>query len=474
MASRKKPKSSSSSAVAAAAPGLVDVLLARLSRSDLEGVLSRAISSGECPSVEDVKALLPEARKELVVRQATVVMGEVRTGTGFFDVVDTDLLVHILLQLTLKDRLTCAIATCKAWRGLRDAPPLWSNLMLDVSAKAGPSAWSSERLSADSITVTAAGLQKLLAWLPKKENVTTLMLHTGYGTTQGQLLSPDVAKSTLKALPGLTKLQLGGCKITDAVLNVAAKQPFATNLIDFKLDDVATAHEDAALALIGKSARMTRLTLPPKAVNRDTTVTRLSAAWRHARGGDAVPLLKELRFEGFGRPQISMGALRELGNAFPELELFETAAITNIVHYIPPGPKAATLPRLRVLRFHHLVAYYDGHAPSNTLENVLRCILPAVPAMEDFKLRHGARDRTTPFPGVGGALALLPSTLVKLDLGDLNLEPDALEGAVLPNLTDLTLWRCGDHADAIAETLKADKTGLKTEVAARPWDFRVD
>ena len=219
---------------------------------------------------------------------------------------------------------------------------------------------------------------------------------------------------------------------------------------------------------------MTRLTLPPKAVNRDTTVTRLSAAWRHARGGDAVPLLKELRFEGFGRPQISMGALRELGNAFPELERFETAAITNIVHHIPPGPKAATLPRLRVLRFHHLVAYYDGHAPSNTLENVLRCILPAVPAMEDFKLRHGARDRTTPFPGVGGALALLPSTLVKLDLGDLNLEPDALEGAVLPNLTDLTLWRCGDHADAIAETLKADKTGLKTEVAARPWDFRVD
>ena len=57
--------------------------------------------------------------------------------------------------------------------------------------------------------------------------------------------------------------------------------------------------------------------------------------------------------------------------------------------------------------------------------------------------------------------------------GDLNLEPDALEGAVLP-ITDLTLWRCGDHADAIAETLKADKTGLKTEVAARPWDFRVD
>ena len=34
-----------------------------------------------------------------------------------------------------------------------------------------------------------------------------------------------------------------------------------------------------------------------------------------------------------------------------------------------------------------------------------------------------------------------------------------------------------DAEDALRlakETLKADKSGLKTEVAARPWDFRVD
>ena len=39
-----------------------------------------------------------------------------REGTGFFDALEDSLLVEIISQLSLKDRLSAATVVCKSWR----------------------------------------------------------------------------------------------------------------------------------------------------------------------------------------------------------------------------------------------------------------------------------------------------------------------------------------------------------------------
>ena len=53
-----------------------------------------------------------------------------REGTGFFDALEDSLLVEIISQLSLKDRLSAATVVCKSWRFLRDQALLWTSLEL--------------------------------------------------------------------------------------------------------------------------------------------------------------------------------------------------------------------------------------------------------------------------------------------------------------------------------------------------------
>ena len=63
-----------------------------------------------------------------------------------------------------------------------------------------------------------------------------------------------------------------------------------------------------------------------------------------------------------------------------------------------------------------------------------------------------------PLPGTDGALSELPPSLIKLNLGDLELQSTELLPPRLPSLTHLTLSRCGLFALTIAEALLADKS----------------
>ena len=93
---------------AAQAPEVqVETLLARCDRGDLELLLARHVRTGAAVRLDDVLALLPEAKRTL--KPLAVGKGPARTGTGLFDEINDAILVSILGRLELKQRLECVL-----------------------------------------------------------------------------------------------------------------------------------------------------------------------------------------------------------------------------------------------------------------------------------------------------------------------------------------------------------------------------
>jgi len=197
---RSTPKRAAKKPVVdAAAPAPMAILAARLSREELERLITQSIESGAAVSREEVLACLPEAKRSAVVQfEAPVIAsGSARTGTGRFDDIDDEILIPLIIaRLPATDRFTCAISVCKAWRILREAPELWRDLALSDRSK--PRGWGA---------MDGPSLLRLVAWLRSPAGVTTLDLDTGTS------ISPDAVKKALTAMPNLTSLGLRGKKV---------------------------------------------------------------------------------------------------------------------------------------------------------------------------------------------------------------------------------------------------------------------
>eukprot|EP01043_Picozoa_sp_COSAG02_P020962 COSAG02_NODE_1051_length_14956_cov_3.414216_9_plen_391_part_00 len=76
-----------------------------------------------------------------------------RSGTGPFDNLTLDTHINIFSNVELKDRLTIAIAVCKAWRSFRTQADLWRTVVIRDR-------WSAK------LFVNGRGLTRLMAWLP--------------------------------------------------------------------------------------------------------------------------------------------------------------------------------------------------------------------------------------------------------------------------------------------------------------------
>ncbi len=110
----------------------------------------------------------------------------------------------------------------------------------------------------------------------------------------------------------------------------------------------------------------------------------------------------------------------------------------------------------------------DGsqHLTTGQCGNALRTIFSSAPNVQELSITHGqnrvsARERkmgrvVDPLPGVDGALADLPSSLVKLTLTTFTLAANDFDLSTLPSLTLLTLSDCGVQSVALAEALLAD------------------
>ena len=168
----------------------VETLLARCSRENLELLLARHVRDGSVPQLQDVLALLPEARRGLKMpKPAPVKDGEARTGTGYFDDLDDEILADILGRLATEQRFACVMTVCKAWRRLGGLKELWTDLSLHP--------WKLP----NGRNLDGQGMLRLLSWLPDRADVRTLRLSSGSGGKSDSSLSPESIKRVRHATP---------------------------------------------------------------------------------------------------------------------------------------------------------------------------------------------------------------------------------------------------------------------------------
>ena len=88
----------------------VAVLLARCPRAALESILEEAVASGAVTYAR-IQQELPESKHSSAIVRPTVTHGQTRDGTGWFDLLDDELLVAIFSSITSTPTLLdCAIA----------------------------------------------------------------------------------------------------------------------------------------------------------------------------------------------------------------------------------------------------------------------------------------------------------------------------------------------------------------------------
>ena len=423
----------------AAAPEVpVSTLVARCTREALEGLIESKIASGRALERADLLGLLPETHHSavVVVPRREVTTGAVREGTGFFDPLDEEVLEMILTQLPLRVRLTCCIAVCKAWRGLRDNPRMWASLEVEPYY----------RYRASGGGFDTNGLLRLVGWLRDVATVKTFSVETH------DQISPDAVKKALTKLdsakpPRLEKLHLEGKKITDACLTHIAKLQLCGSLTSLSLDVKGSVHSPAAIKLLGAMPKLRELKVP-------TTLASIGIfrALSDARGG-GFSLVTHLRIDsGFG-DSFSWRTLRQLADVFPELEELHAKDISDH-HYgntgSAPMHDMRPLPRLRVLKFNQLCGF-TCHEKTEVMSKSITTLLNNCPALEELKLRHGVMwtggsqpREMQPLPGLGGALQYLPAGLTSLELGDWILDgEDALPE--LPKLRKVKLKNCSER-----------------------------
>ena len=196
----------------------------------------------------------------------------------------------------------------------------------------------------------------------------------------------------------------------------------------------------------------------------------LSNAWRKNRGGDAAPLLASLDLSGGWSGRIGWPALEALPSQFPELEKLKiTMWLSNAQPFRQLAQPFARLLELSITRL--IASYSGGHLTSEKLGSFLRTIFAATPVVETLCIHHGSMyvsgrerkegKRMDPFPGVDGALAELPTSLVELTLASMVLtasDADLIAGLPQLRRVHFACRESGpDGALALAAALCADR-----------------
>jgi len=448
----KKLKQNAEPKPNAAVPPIA-TLVARLAREDVERLLVEAVEAGAV-GLDRVLACLPEAQHSNVVpKQAPVTGGSSRTGTGVFDDVDDDLLSAILARLPARDRFTCAISVCKAWRGLCNATGLWRDIDIPYgfTPKGAPQ-------------FDGPGLLRLVSWLPNPAGVTRLALDSGDkpGSYHSSSIAPDAIKKALKQLPSLTSLSLSGKNVSAAVVASVTKLPFAANLTELTLDAQAVKQPAVVIDLFKKTDKLKSLTLSTHLAT-EQILAALAASLRAARGG-GVPLLRDLHISRLTCSGCTWNTVAQLGAKFPELETLKVDELRDngglrvnhscahlISTYIARGEefKLAPLARLKRLEIGRLSSMMSDHMNSAQLDAGLRALFLACPRLEVVSISHGHMSRGSkkhpipqqPLPvATSSCLQGLPATVTDITLQEMVLAPDAFALCELPELKKLKLY----------------------------------
>jgi len=362
----------------------------------------------------------------------------------------------------LKDKVKCAGGICKAWRFLRNVPELWTTIEL-------PSFYRS--------SFDGHAILRLLGWLRDVSKVTSFKLDVG------DRIPPDVTKKALAMMPGLTKLDLGGKKISSAVVAHFAKQPAAKNLESIALDSDCKVKLPDLLTLLATAPNLKSLrasNMSSSDIFTGSTVDDLelmALSMPKARNG-GTPLLSSLDLTGGWRGcETPCSSFSKLGSRFPELEVLRLKGCSP--PSLPPSfldvwNSVVPMARLHTLSVGCLMksSFFGPHLTTEELGNSVLGILSCCPRVEHLSLTHdtmwgGSKKNPRevgPLPSANGAFDGLPASLVTLSISHIFVtEEDFLDcQPTLPKLRRLSLRGCGPKANNVGEKLEASCPELKS------------
>ena len=412
-------------------------VIAKCPRAELEELLLASAKNHEPVTREDLEAA---AARHAPPPKAVIELGNEREGTGAFDAIDTQCLGAILEQLPTSDRLTLASVVCKSWRRLRMAKGLWTSFCLNelpfvlrggtfhggtqpiwppIAGVLRPH--SRERGPGRLRSVAAT---QLLDWIGDKEGVTELGVDTSDGA-----LSAEVASAAIKSFPNLRALSLDGKQILAKVLRT--KYPCQSKLKTLVVGRSVLAGVRGALAsFLGACTSLETLCAPAELATFEV-LEAAATAWKEARGG-AAPLLAHLKLYGYaGYNNDPFASPAAAGGWFGNLETFAFTPRSYGPGVEEGWTHVPTFAKMNRLKSLHVGPLAQGWVPpisTTALGQLLPQLLAAAPNLEHLWVQGGrpSNAEDVELPRLADTLATLPSSLKKLELMDVAIQPQNL------------------------------------------------
>lgn len=205
-----------------------------LSREQLEAFVINAVTDGAIDDSELWNSVPERAVIEIRKPSAPVSKGNDRVGTGSFNLVDQSLMREIFSYCGLLDKIACVTCVCKAWRGYKTIPGLFTDL--------------SEKLVKSSKVSTynhAKFLMDLLDFVPDESAIEAVRLATARSDDHNFCGKIFVRLGKIKTDAKkagrpfhLKKLVLQGEKLSLTVLKKLVASGMCSSLTSLVFDDV--------------------------------------------------------------------------------------------------------------------------------------------------------------------------------------------------------------------------------------------
>ena len=474
-------------------------VIAKCPRAELEDLILASAKNNEPVTREDLEAA---AARHAPPPKAVIELGNEREGTGAFDAIDTQCLGAILEQLPTSDRLTLASVVCKSWRRLRMAKGLWTSFCLNelpfvlrggtfhggtqpiwppIAGVLRPH--SRERGPGRLRSVAAT---QLLDWIGDKDGVFELGVDTSDGA-----LSAEVASAAIKSFPNLRTLSLDGKQILARTLRT--RYPCQSKLKTLVVGRSVLAGVKGALAsFLGACTSLETLRAPAELATFEV-LEAAATAWKEARGG-AAPLLAHLKLYGYaGYNNDPFASPAAAGDWFGNLETFAFTPRSYGQTVVEGWTQVPTFAKMNRLKSLHVGPLSQGWVPcisTTALGQLLPQLLAAAPNLEHLWVQGGrpSNAEDVELPRLADTLATLPSSLKKLELMDVAIQPQNLvthslakEGSVFVRDCD---WLDGngelfdDSSEAedddarrerIIQRLESFQTAWGVDINLLPW-----
>lgn len=483
----------------------LEKLVKWLSREQLEGFVMNSVKSGSL-SVKNLWSSVPE-RAIIEIRKTSapvkVSAGQDRVGTGSFNELDASIVREIFSYCGLLDKITCVTSVCRAWRGYKSIPGLFTDLSERLATSRKPSIYNH-----------ASFFCSLLDFVPDLASVEAMRMATSKSDDHNLLNKIFKRLGALKSEAEkqgttfhLKKLVLQGAKLSPTVMTRLSASGICGSLTSLVFDDVydskKLSKEDAIPNLLKACPNLEQLVAPAD-LFRERSLSFHLGALANARSG-APPVLTTLDlssgFGWYGNDAVSWALLSNIGTHLPCLQSIKLQAITvdtpvqsdpSIDGFTEATPSLsdflvkpfAPMPNLKVFQVGRIMKAWDfrneltpRYVTTPYLTKIMTRLTEAAPALETLDFGHGTHTTPSkktlrtgrlivpPLPTLELGMLNLPSGLKELSLNSVLLKPSEFMGLDVRRFESIQFRNCGPFMMEIIQLLHRQSPQLTLKVS---------